>query len=217
MTWFTYDYRRISVWFLLCTLFAISCTKESEELIPEEEEVPDPVYKLIQSWYTMEPGDAIDTLLVNFRTQTVANISPRPIEHTFTNSSRDLLKRSSFLIDSVSVPPGLLLDSFLVRVPSNRLGENEFTLYPDMFPISRRETSQPLSNPVIEEEFRTTVQSYKELTFSGTVQERAMQSSFFAIFEDSLTGVRDTVTGKWKGTLNFGNTSMRVDERSLED
>jgi hypothetical protein len=127
------------------------------------------------------------------------------------------IKTSTFLVDSsnVTLPTELNLEQFDVLVPQEYFGENQFNYFKTRFPLSATIQKKPFEN------WQTTVQKVRIPAQSQIAIIREMNRydatlSFKATILDKNSRISYTVTGKWKGVLQYKSYRVTFNEFPLD-
>lgn len=190
----------------------LSCSKESVSPGTDDTQNINSFYELTSITYFMAEGDGIDTATVKLPGFEVSNegntIDKRDIKVNYD----ELVKKSLFMIDQANaVPEGMVLDTFKIRVPANWDINNNYTLSPDVFPLTT-EAQEVLYDYASEDVMHVTIPPASKIAITAAIDVYNLKCSFSAVFKDQTTGLQQTVTGKWNGTLRYNNLSVEVKE-----
>lgn len=199
--------------FALSIYFFSACSKEATS-VPEELANE---YIIEKIEYFMQEGDAIDTTRIKLSEMFFENKSNALLEKEYNETFDELVKTSTFLVDSsnVTLPTELNLEQFDVLVPQEYFGENQFNYFKIRFPLSATIQKKPFEN------WQTTVQKVRIPAQSQIAITREMNRydatlSFKATILDKKSRISYTVTGKWKGVLQYKGYRVTFNEFPLD-
>lgn len=209
-------YGQLTVSLGLC-MSILSCTKES--VLPENDESQriDPVYELIDMKYFLMDNDGIDTTTLKLTGNEINNYGHILSEQTVKINYDELVKQSLFEIDSSNtLPEGIVLDTFNVRVPSNWYEDGSYSLYDVLFPLTTEVRETPYIRS-IEDVLTVRIPPRSQLVISAEIDAYNLKCSFRAVFKEQITGIQDTVNGRWSGILRYNSSSLKVKEYPLPE
>jgi len=208
---------RLVIFFALCMLL-FSCSKEN--VSPENEEPQDqPIvrdYELIDLKYFLADGDGIDTTIVKLPDFELPNTGNTLAKQDVKVNYDELMMKSKFMIDTESpLSEGLVPDTFQVQVPFDWYGDGSYGVYTKKtFPLTAGIKEEPYGMTG-DETLHLQIPPKSRIVVTAKIDAYLLKCSFRAVFKDRTTGIRDTVMGKWNGTLRYNNSVVRIDEYPL--
>lgn len=174
------------------------------------------IYTLTDFTYFMAEDDGIDTTTVTLPGFELRNSSNVIAERDVKVDYDDLVKKSVFIIytPQSSLPEGIVLDKFKVKVPANWSTNGDYTLEANGFPLIAEELQMPYDH-LAEDILNVKIPPASKIEVTAGIDRYNLLCSFRAVFKNQSTGTEHTVTGKWKGTLRYNNLSISVEESSL--
>lgn len=205
---------KLYIVFLLISLCVLgACSKETD--IPEPEEVvTEHRFSVQEIQYFMEEGDGIESSRVEKQAEAVQNYGPSLLEVDHPVEWDDLTKASQFMIDAETLPQSLDVSQVEVWVPNTYMEEGNFTYSSETFPLSTSLIEKPIndaSNTVL----HLKVPVGSRLIIRNSVEKQVVRCSFKLKLKNEDTGEITELTGKWEGTLGYGNYSTYLDEEKI--
>ncbi|RXK86788.1 hypothetical protein [Filimonas effusa] len=200
---------------LIAAAVLFSCSKNSggpETGTPDEEAGS---YQLEEITYSLASGDGIDTVKLNLAGGEFSNYGNNISEQKMSPDYSSLTKRSLFtLSNGETAPKGLLLDTVKVPVPSNWYSNQGYSVDTRLFTLSGKEVELPYLI-ADSHDLNVSVPARSRVVIDSKIDRYTIRCSFKAIFKNAATGARDTITGKWNGTLRYNNSSFVATEYPL--
>jgi len=199
---------------LAVALFSVSCSRPAQV---EPQEVTPAQYELKDVHYFLDRGDHVDTVTVKLDSLEVYNrgnsLSVQQVEKRYDQ----LVKKSLFVIDqSKALPQGVNLEAVDVKVPEIWYADGSYGYFSAEFTLSRTEQQKPYG-AYEEGKLEIRVAPKSKLVVSRAIDAYHLVCSFNAVLENSATGQRYPLTGKWKGIVRYNNLSTVLKEYRLED
>lgn len=209
-------YLRPTIYLLLC-LFLFSCKKD--HLAPESDDMSDQAithhYELKNIRYFLGDDDGIDTSVVKLPALAYTNETSTPTGRKHIMKYNEQLKmQSAFVLDTKQFPEGLILDTMLVKVPFDWYNDGSYSFYTQAFPLVNGFKEVPYDDNS-SETYEVTIPPHTKIQLTSTINKHRITCSFLAIFKDKTTGIQDTITGKWKGTLRYNYSKTKIEEYPL--
>ncbi|MEH6304186.1 hypothetical protein RYH73_00965 [Olivibacter sp. CPCC 100613] len=202
--------------FAIIGVFLVACNKDKIAFQDEELEVITPHYELLSFHYFLEGDDGVDTTTIKLPGAELTNPGSSLSQQDVKVNYDELVKKSNFLLDSITpLPAGLMLDTFRVKVPSIWYADNRYSFYANSFRLTA-DQEEPYKQS-IEDVLHLRIPPRSRLVVSAEIDAYNLTCSFRAVFRDRNSGIQDTVNGKWKGTLRYDNSSIKLKEYPLAE
>ena len=200
---------------LIAGIALFSCSKNSDG--PQTGTPGDDAgsFQLVGITYSLASGDGIDTAKVNLTGREFSNYGSAISEQKMQPDYSSLTKSSLFTFSSgQEVPKGLLLDTVNVPVPSNWYSDQGYSIDARPFTLSGKQVELPYLMAG-SHDLNVSVPARSRIVIDSKIDRYTIRCSFEAIFKNATTGARDTITGKWNGTLRYNNSSFTATEYPL--
>jgi len=172
-------------------------------------------YVLTNIRYFLDKGDYIDTTTVQLTGASVQNPGPSLIIQSIKEEPGELVKTSHFMIDSsVRLPKEIDLSAFDVSVPQHWYCNGLFGHTVETYPLS----STRQQKPYVSDSVRTmdiNVPPRSRIDISRQIDAYHLTCSFEGMVENTTTGQRYKLTGKWKGLLRYNNRAVTLKQSAL--
>jgi hypothetical protein len=172
-------------------------------------------YEIKDVRYFFGQGDRVDTTLVQLKESSVQNpntvLATQQVEEGFG----DLVKTSQFVIDPAGqLPSDVDLSKFDVSVPEHWYSNKSFGRSIETYSLSAIEQQKLYG---FDPNRLVTLEIPPKSKFDISRQITAYQliCSFEGIVENTTTGQRYTLRGKWKGLLQYANPSTTLKQSPL--
>ncbi|GAB4043988.1 hypothetical protein [Spirosoma jeollabukense] len=172
-------------------------------------------YELKDIRYFLSQNDRVDTTTLQLKGLSVQNtsavLSTQQVEEGFS----ELVKRSRFIIDpTMQLPKEVDLSKFEVNVPEHWYGNGLFGRSIDTYSFSAIEQQKPYgfnSNGLL----TVKIPPKSKLDISRQITAYQLACSFDATLENTTTGQRYSLRGKWEGLLQYDNPSTTLKQSAL--
>lgn len=206
------SFSRVSALILVIVTLLSACSKP---------EPVDPVatapakYKLKDIRYFFSQNDRVDTTTLQLKGLSVQNsstvLSTQQVEEGFD----ELVKTSRFIIDpTIQLPKEVDLSNFDVNVPEHWYSNGLFGLSVDAYSFSAVEQQKPYGFNS-KEMLTVKIPPKSQLDISRQIIAYQLVCSFDAILENTTTGQRYSLRGKWDGLLQYDNPSTTLKQSAL--
>ncbi|WP_461072863.1 hypothetical protein [Spirosoma horti] len=197
---------------LVVTLIISSCSKPE----PVELDAVRPAnYQLKDIRYFFSTGDRIDTTTWQLKGTSVQNPSSTSSTQHITEDLSELVKTSRFIIDpTIQLPKEIDLSKFEVHVPQQWYGNSSLVLSIDTYPISSIQQQKPYTS---NQESKTTivVPPKSKIDVSRQIDAYQLNCSFECLLENTTTGQRYPLKGKWQGLLQYNNLAITLKQATI--
>ncbi|HEX8426335.1 hypothetical protein [Hymenobacter sp.] len=197
---------------LATAAFSSSCSKE-ESTEPKVVEPDKYVLKDVRYFFTAD--SRIDTALVNLAGLRVQNPSNTLSSQQVEGGFGELMKTSQFELEpTTSLPKEVELNEFELQVPQHWYGNELFDYSTAAFPLSVTPQEKPYG---FDPEHLLTIRipPKSQITISRQIDAYRLACSFQCVLENTTTGQRYSIRGKWKGLLQYGNPSVTLKQSPL--
>ncbi|QIP13781.1 hypothetical protein G8759_14745 [Spirosoma aureum] len=172
-------------------------------------------YELKDVRYFFQTGDRVDTTTLQLKGQRVQNpgtiLATQQVEEGFGG----LVKTSRFIFDpTTQFPQELDLSQFEVSVPEHWYGNALFDRSLDTYSFSTIEQQKPYGfDP--KGILTVKIPPKSKIDISRQISAYQLTCSFEGILENTTTGQRLSLRGKWKGLLQYANPTTIFRESAL--
>lgn len=203
---------RFSTLSLVIVILASACSKP--ELVSSIPAAP-AQYELKDIRYFFNQGDRVDTTTLQLKGSSLQNpgtaLSTQQVEEGFG----ELVKTSWFTIDPASqLPKEADLSKFDVSVPQHWYGNGLFDRSIETYSLSATEQQKPYGfDP--KRMLTVKIPPKSKIDISRQITAYQLACSFDGILENTTTGQRYRLRGKWKGLLQYANPTTTLKESAL--
>lgn len=205
-------FARLSILGLIIANLLSACSKpepaDPVPIIPAQ-------YELKGIRYFFNQGDRVDTTTLQLKGSSVQNpgtiLSTQQVEEGFGG----LVKTSRFTIDpTIQLPKEVDLSKFDVSVPEHWYGNELFGRSIETYSLSAIEQQKPYGFDS-ERMLTITIPPKSKLDISRQITAYKLACSFDGILENTATGQRYSLRGKWNGLLQYANPSTTLKQSAL--
>lgn len=172
-------------------------------------------YELKDVRYFFDSGDHVDTTTLQLKGSSVQNpgtiLSTQQVEGGFA----ELVKTSRFIIDpTIQLHKEIDLSTFDVSVPQHWYGNGLFGRSIETYSLSAIQQQKPYGfdpKPVL----TVKIPPKSKIDISRQVDAYRLACSFEGIVENTTTGQRYRLQGKWEGILQYNNPTVTLKESAL--
>lgn len=172
-------------------------------------------YELKDIRYFLNQGDRVDTTTLQLKGSSVQNLSLILSTQQVEEGFGELVKTSRFIIDPTSqLPNGVDLSRFDVPVPEHWYGSGLFDRSVETYSLSTIEQQKPYGfdpNRML----TINIPPKSKIDISRQITAYQLTCSFDGIVENTITGQRYPLRGKWKGLLQYDNSSTTLKQSAL--
>ncbi|MGF7216636.1 hypothetical protein GGR92_002803 [Spirosoma lacussanchae] len=172
-------------------------------------------YVLTNIRYFLDKGDYVDTTTIQLTGASVQNPGVSLVTQSIKEEPGELVKTSHFMIDSsVRLPEEIDLSTFAVSVPQHWYGNGLFGHTVETYPLSTTRQQKPyVSDPGRTIDINVPPRS--RIDISRQIDAYQLTCSFDGMVENTTTGQRYRLTGKWKGLLRYNNMAVTLKQSAL--
>lgn len=172
-------------------------------------------YELKDIRYFFNQGDHVDTTMLQLKGASVQNtgtlVSTQQVEERFG----ELVKTSLFSLDPTSqVPQDVDLSKFAVSVPEHWYGNGLFDRSTETYWLSAIEQQKPYGFDA-QGLLTVKIPPKSRIDISRQITAYQLACSFSGILENTTTGQRYRLSGKWTGILQYANPTTTLKESAL--
>ncbi|MFD2938395.1 hypothetical protein, partial [Spirosoma flavum] len=172
-------------------------------------------YELKDIRYFFNQGDRVDTTKLQLKGSSVQNTSTLIATQQVEERFGELVKTSLFSLDPTSqVPQDVDLSKFAVSVPEHWYGNGLFDRSIETYWLSSIEQQKPYG---FDQQGLLTVKipPQSKIDISRQITAYQLACSFSGILENTSTGERYRLSGKWTGILQYANPTTTLKESAL--
>lgn len=193
------------------TLFN-ACTKPE---LAAPEIAPPTAYQLKGLRYFVDAGDRIDTTTLKLKGASVQNPSSMSSTQQVREDLSELVKTSRFTIDPTTQLPGEIdLSKFEVSVPQQWYSNGSFGQSIDTYSLSAAQQQKPYASNG-ESTSTINIPPKSRIDISRQIDAYQLTCSFEGLLENTTTGQRYPLKGKWQGLLRYNNLSVTLKQSAL--
>ncbi|MBC8154993.1 MAG: hypothetical protein H7Z72_19020 [Bacteroidetes bacterium] len=198
---------------LMATLIS-SCSKpeptEPDAILPAS-------YQLKDMRYYLGMGDRIDTTTRQLKGASVQNPSSTSSTQQVTEDLSELIKTSQFTLDpATQLPKGLDLSKFEVRIPQELYsnGDNSLVQSIETYPLTFSQQQKPYA-PNRGATSTIIIPPKSRIDIIRQIDAYQLSCSFECILENTTSGQRYPLKGKWQGILQYNNLDVTLKQSAL--
>lgn len=197
---------------LAFTALLSACSKE-------ETVAPTPVesnqYVLTDVRYSFAAGDHVDTTVVHLKELRVQNPSNTLSTQLVEAGFDELVKTSQFELEqNTSLPKEVDLSQFDLRVPQHWYSKASFDYSVATFPLSTTLHQRPYGFAAAQP-MTVQIPAQSALMISRQIEAYHLACSFQAVLENTTTGQRYPLRGKWQGLLQYAHPAITLKQSPL--
>lgn len=198
---------------ILCIATLISSCSRPE---PAEPDATLPArYELKDIRYFFSTGDRVDTTTIQLKGTSVQNPGSTSATQQVKEDLSELVKTSLFTIDpTAQLPKEVDLSKFNVSVPQHWYGNGLFDRSIETYPLSFTQQQKPYGFTP-ESTSTINVPPKSRIDISRQVDAYQLRCSFECILENTATGQRYTLSGKWNGLLQYNNLAVTLKQSAI--
>lgn len=207
-----------SALFILSISFLfLSCKKNTPAPAEEQPTVPQKTtFSLVKVDYFLDNGDKVDSTTYQLKSYELQNSSELQVQQTYFEDFQGLNKKSLFTLGNLpaDLPKDLNLSSVHIPTPVEINADDVYAVdlgwkMTDTLQQKPFDYLKP-GNQVVKIPAKSLIQ------IDRSIKEYWANVSFSARIKNENTGELHTVTGKWKGTLNFSDYSVYLSQKALK-
>lgn len=208
-----YPYLTSTVILLLAALIN-SCTKPEPA---EPDTVRPATYQLKDIRYFLAIGDRVDTTTLHLKGVSLQNPSSTSASQPVTEDLSELVKTARFTLDTTTqLPKELDLSQFEIPVPQERYGNGNNSLVQsiDTYPFSSVQQQKPYA-PNQGATSTIVIPAQSKIDIIRQINAYQLICSFEGLLENTTTGQRYPLTGKWQGIFQYNNLAVTLKQSAL--
>lgn len=204
----------VSTLILLLAAFISSCSKPQPA---EPDSVLLATYQVKDIQYFFYSGDRVDTTTVQLKGTSLRNPGSTSSTQQVTEDLSELVKTSQFTIDPTSqLPKELDLSKFEVHVPQEPYGHDRNTLVQssETYPLSSSQQQKPYTSKTGATS-TIIIPPKSKIDIIRQIDAYQLKCSFECLIENTTTGQRYLLKGKWQGLLQYNNLAVTLKQSAL--
>lgn len=189
-----------------------SCSKPEPA---EPDTAPPANYQLKDIRYFFDTGDRIDTTTIQLKGSSVQNPSSTSLTQQVKEDLSELIKTSQFTINpTTQFPKEVDLSKFEVHVPQQWYGNDSFSQSIETYSLSFTQQQKPYASTG-ESTSTITIPPKSRIDISRQIDAYQLTCSFECILENTTTGQRYPLKGKWQGLLQYNNSAVTLKQSAM--
>lgn len=199
---------------LLVVTLISSCAKPE---LTEPDAVLPAHYQLKDIRYFLATSDRVDTITLPLKATSVQNPSSTSATQQVTEDLSELIRTSQFTLDpATQLPKALDLSQFEVHVPQERYGNGSNSLVQsiDTYPFSSSRQQKPYA-PNGGATSTLVIPARSKIDIVRQIDAYQLTCSFEGLLENTTTGQRYLLTGKWAGIFQYNNLGVTLKQSAL--
>ncbi|GAB3982732.1 hypothetical protein GCM10028806_54960 [Spirosoma terrae] len=199
---------------LLLAILINSCSKPQST---EPDAVLPATYQLKNIRYFLYSGDRVDTITVPLKGAILRNPSSTSSTQQVTEDLSELVKTSQFTFDpSSQLPKELDLSKFEVHIPQAPYGHDRNSLVQssDTYPLSSSQQQKPYTSKTGATS-TIIIPPQSKIDIIRQIDAYQLSCTFEGFLENTTTGQRYLLKGKWQGLLQYNNLAVTLKQSAL--
>ncbi|MBD2754430.1 hypothetical protein [Spirosoma validum] len=167
--------------------------------------------------YYLGVGDRIDTTTQQLKGASVQNPSSASSTQQVTEDLSELIKTSQFTLDpAAQLPIEFDLSKFEVHIPQEQYGNgsNSFVQSIDTYPLSSSQQQKPYV-PNRGATSTINIPPKSKIDIIRQIDAYQLSCSFECILENTTSGQRYSLKGKWQGIFQYNNLDVTLKQSAL--